>query len=185
MTSSTRIISKDDQSKSGKMKVMSREVGGAIVQGRHKLTTKVVASGGYDVGITASKNAFNGVIVNKASASMVVTEYTVFLTLYNNLFTDVNDMETKLQEIQDADLEYVTYATSASDGPTNVELTAAHFISGNQHNSGITFDTGDYYVYAILTIDSIKQFFKVYVPPDENHQEAWRATQATVTWPSP
>ena len=52
MTSSTRIISKEsnDLSKSGKMKVMSREVDGAIVQGRHKLTTKVVTSSGGDGG---------------------------------------------------------------------------------------------------------------------------------------
>ena len=42
MTSSTRIISKDDQSKSGKMKVMSREVDGELKHGKHKVTTKTI-----------------------------------------------------------------------------------------------------------------------------------------------
>jgi len=50
MTSSTRIISKEsnDLSKSGKMKVMSREVDGELQHGKHKVTTKIVASSGGD-----------------------------------------------------------------------------------------------------------------------------------------
>jgi len=50
MTSSTRIISKDDISKSGKLKVGSRTINELTKQGMHKVTTKVASSGGGDSG---------------------------------------------------------------------------------------------------------------------------------------
>ena len=47
MPSSTKIRSNADISKTGKMKVMSRDVGGGVVQhGNHKVTTNVVAASG-------------------------------------------------------------------------------------------------------------------------------------------
>jgi hypothetical protein len=52
MTSSTQIRTDEDGdiSKSGKLKVMSREVDGELQHGKHKVTTKVASSGGGDSG---------------------------------------------------------------------------------------------------------------------------------------
>ena len=99
MTSSTRIISKDDLSKTGKMKVMNREVDGELQHGKHKVSANYDALvvdhsilDGPGFTLTANVLADNITGVNVSITDPTIESYRLFITDKNTLDSSISSM---------------------------------------------------------------------------------------------
>jgi len=97
MTSSTRIISKDDLSKSGKMKVMNREVDGELQHGKHKVSANYDALV-VDNSILDGPNFTVEVVLQADTTpekiqSVQITRNDPTITSYRLFITEISDLD--------------------------------------------------------------------------------------------
>ena len=185
MTSSTRIISKDDLSKSGKMKVGSREVGGAILQGKHKVTTKTITKPFL---LTASRegppstasSTFYTLYISTNSGETSVESWKIFVSEVNGLIDTSSDIENAFDVIA------IGLSESASKFASSIGVINAPFHGYHDSAGDVAYsftDDGPYYMYIILTIDGQKKFSVLTIPANSGTTQIYAYDEDSINLP--
>jgi len=178
MTSSTRIISKDDLSKSGKMKVMSREVDGELQHGKHKVTTipKTLL-------LTASRILDSNtlittfIVVNSGETS--VESWKIFVSEVNGLIDTSSDIENAFDGITTG-LDISVYKSGI--GVINAPFPGYHIDGISEHGTPIeSIET--YYMYIIQTIDGQKKFSVITIPANSGTTQLYAYDEDSINLP--
>ena len=191
MTSSTRIISKDDLSKSGKMKVGSREVGGAILQGKHKVTTKTITKPFL---LTASRegppstasSTFYTLYISTNSGETSVESWKIFVSEDSGLIDTSSDIENAFDEITTEIVanpgtdSSTIYKNVNTEGVINAPFHGYH---GTDAYGSSYYDPVPYYMYIILTIDGQKKFSVLTIPANSGTTQIYAYDEDSINLP--